>query len=37
MRGGYYSSESRFICNLPIQIIDTSQITVKRKHDLTVN
>jgi len=37
MRGGYYSFESRFIRNLPIKIIDNSQISEKQKHDLIVN
>ena len=37
MRGGYYSFESRFIRNLPIKIIDNSQIVEKQKHDLIVN
>jgi hypothetical protein len=37
MRGGYYSFESRFIRNLPIKVIDNSQIPEKKKHDLIVN
>lgn len=37
MRGGYYSFESRFICNLPIKIIENSQVAEKQKHDLIVN
>jgi hypothetical protein len=27
VRGGYYSVKSRFICNLPIKIIDNSHIS----------
>ena len=37
MRGGYYSFESRFIRNLPIKVIDDSQIAEKKKHDSIVN